>query len=405
MRSRFRKRRLLGPIGLIGLVVYIGWLGGPYLRSVILRDAAVTSWINPTAAPITGFVGPRPLYPGERVGADGQIAVIEDPLADRTALARAGADLGRAKERRQALEARAKLRQSTVDAREALAEDYAEAFKQDLSTRIKAASGNLSLTKQRLGLELVQADRMAKLAATGHGSQAAADAESQQVVELEKALTGLQAEFDRSSARLNAAQRGTFLLDDGTDGAVAARSLEEARLALNQANLDLALVDVDIDLDRKVFKAAQEAYEKARSTSVTAPPGALVWSLITGPGSAVQPGNPVATWVDCSVMMVDAPVSDVELALLPKSARADVVLEGERRVRHGTVLLTRGAAATIGQADLAAIAKGRSAGVGQVLIKLDPSPEDIEACPIGRAAYVDFPGIGLLDVIWARLRL
>jgi multidrug resistance efflux pump len=285
-----------------------------------------------------------------------------------------------------------------------LAEAYAEAFKQDLSTRIKAASSNLSLTKQRLGLERMQADRMAKLAASGHGSQAAADAETQQVVELQKTLTGLQAEFDRSSERLSAAERGTFLLDDGTDGAVAARSAEEARLALNQTNLDLALADVDVDLARKVYKAAQEAYGKARSASVTAPPRALVWSLITGPGSAVQPGNPVATWVDCSVMMIDAPVSDVELALLPKDARADIVLEGERRVRHGTVLLTRGAAATIGQADLAALAKGRSAGIGQALIKLDPSPEDIAACPIGRAAYVDFPGIGLIDVIWARLR-
>ena len=408
MRFRFGSRgslRLIGLLGLIGLAVYAAWLGGPYFRSVILRDAAVTSWINPTAAPIGGFVGPHPLYPGQRVGADGQIAAIVYPMADRSAVARAQADLGRAKERRQALEVRAKLRQSTVDVREASAESYAEAFKEDLSTRIQAASGNLLLAKQRLGLERVQADRMAKLAASGHGSQAAADAETQQVVELEKTLTGFQAELDRSSKRLSAAERGTFLLDDGTDGAVAVRSLEEARLALNQANLDLALVEIDIDLARKVFQAAQEAYENARSASVTAPPGALVWSLITGPGSAVQPGNPVATWVDCSVMMVDAPVSDVELALLPKDARADVVLEGERRVRHGTVLITRGAAATIGQADLAALAKGRSAGIGQALIKLDPSPEDIEVCPIGRAAYVDFPGIGLLDVIWARLRL
>src|SRR5262249_42647412 len=240
---------------------------------------------------------------------------------------------------------------------------------------------------------------------SGTGSKAAADAATQQVVEAQKNVTGLQAELDRSSERLSAAERGTFLLDDGTDGAVAARSVEEARLALNQANLDLAIADVDIDLARKVYKAAQQAYEKARTASVTAPAGVLVWSLITGPGAAVQPGNPVATWVDCSVMMVDAPVSDVELALLPKSARADIVLEGERRLRHGTVLLTRGAAATIGQADLAALAKGRRAGVGQALIKLDPSPEDIEACPIGRAAYVDFPGIGFIDVIWARLRL
>jgi hypothetical protein len=123
------------------------------------------------------------------------------------------------------------------------------------------------------------------------------------------------------------------------------------------------------------------------------------------PGTAVQPGNPVASWVDCAVLMVDAPVSDVELALLTKGAAAEVVLEGENRTRHGTVLLTRGAAATIGQADLAALAKGRRPGIGQALIKLDSSPADIEACPIGHVAYVDFPGVGLLDIMRARLRL
>lgn len=52
-----------------------------------------------------------------------------------------------------------------------------------------------------------------------------------------------------------------------------------------------------------------------------------------------------------------------------------------------------------------ALAKGHQAGVGQALIKLDASPADIVACPIGHAAYVDFPGVGLLDVMRARLRL
>jgi multidrug resistance efflux pump len=405
MRFRLGKRRSLGLIGLVGLLLYVGWLGGPYLRSVILRDAAVTSWINPTTAPIAGYIGAHPLYPGDRVGADGVIAVIADARADRSALARAEADLSRAKERRQALEQLVALRQSTVQAREVLAKDYAEAFKHDLDMRITAASASLSLTKQRLGLERVHATRLAQLAAKGHGSQAAADAETQLVVELEKTMTTLQSDLDRSTQRRSAAEGGTFLLDDGTDAAVAGRSLEEARFALNQAKLDLGLAQVDVELARKILGAAQVAYEKALSTPISIPPGALVWSLIIAPGDAVQPGAPVASWIDCSVLMVDAPVSDVELALLPKGAKAEVLFEGEARVRRGTVMLTRGAAATVGRADLAAIAKGRDPGVGQALIKLDASPEDIAACPIGQAAYVDFPGIGLIDVLRARLRL
>lgn len=119
----------------------------------------------------------------------------------------------------------------------------------------------------------------------------------------------------------------------------------------------------------------------------------------------MQPGTPVISWIDCSIMLVDVPVSDVELALLSRGAPADVVIEGEREVRRGSVLFERGAAATMGATDLAAVAKGRTPGVGQVLVKIDPLPADIETCPIGRAAYVDFPGIGVLDIVRARLRL
>src|SRR6185437_10595226 len=134
MQFRLGRQRWLGLVGLAGLLAYIGWMGGPYLRSVILRDAAVTSWINPTTSPVAGYVGPHLLYAGDRVGADGVIAVIADPLADRSALARAEADLDRAQVRRQALEQLVAVRESTVEARLALAKDYAEALSMILTS-------------------------------------------------------------------------------------------------------------------------------------------------------------------------------------------------------------------------------------------------------------------------------
>ena len=204
---RLNRQRSAGLIALAALIIYIGWIGGPYLRSVILRDAAVTSWINPAPAPIVGYVGPRPLYPGERVGAEGRIAVIEDPLADRSALARAEADVKRAEQRLKAAEQLVLLRQSTVDARTTVAHAYAATFTQDLDTRIKAASGSLSATSERLALERRQSDRLAKLAASGHGSQSAADAEAQLVLDLQKTVAGLQSELDRSTARRSGAAR------------------------------------------------------------------------------------------------------------------------------------------------------------------------------------------------------
>jgi hypothetical protein len=119
----------------------------------------------------------------------------------------------------------------------------------------------------------------------------------------------------------------------------------------------------------------------------------------------VRAGDPVAEWLDCSVLMVDVPVADAEVPLIRPGMPAEVVLEGEPVTRTASVLLTRGSASTLGRDDLAALAKGRREGVAQVLLELPHQPGEFQDCPVGRAAYVDFPDIGLIDVVRARLRL
>ena len=262
---------------------------------------------------------------------------------------RAEAALLLAQDQLQALEKRAATLQRRVESRGALADAYATAFKLDLDTRIVAATGRLDYIKRQMALQTAQNARIAKLAADGHASRAAADAEAQVVADMQRTLIELQGELDRSNLRRRAADQGTLLLDDGTDAAIAARRLDNARLDLTQTETAILSAKVDVDSARNILAAARALYEKMRRAEVLAPPGAMVWSLLTAPGSAVEPGSPVASWIDCSIMLVDVPASDVELALLRKGAAANVVLEGEERVRRGTVALTRGAAATIGQ--------------------------------------------------------
>ncbi|MGH6825668.1 HlyD family efflux transporter periplasmic adaptor subunit [Methyloceanibacter sp.] len=288
MAQGWGSRRLWTFVGLAALLGYVAWIGAPYLRSVVVRDAAVTTWINTTAAPIDGFLGSKPLHVGDSVGKGGLIATIENPLQDATPVVRAEADLNKAK---------------------------------------------------------------------------------QHVRGLQELMTGLEA-------------------------AAAAR-----------AAMELADAKVEAESAEKILASVKSAYETAKFQPVKAPPDAYVWSLIAASGDFVRAGSPVATWVDCSFMLVDVPVSDVELALLRTDAPARIVLEGDPKVRDGKVYLTRGAAATIGADDLAALAKGRHAGIGQVLVQFEPSAADIWECPIGAAAYVDFPDIGILDILRARLRL
>src|SRR5215510_6446663 len=96
-------------LGLGALLAYAGWIGGPYLQSIILRDAAVTTWISVATAPIRGTVAAAPLQPGQRVGADGRLLRIDNPILDGTPLATAEADVVAAGSRVTAANARVAL--------------------------------------------------------------------------------------------------------------------------------------------------------------------------------------------------------------------------------------------------------------------------------------------------------
>jgi hypothetical protein len=98
-------------------------------------------------------------------------------------------------------------------------------------------------------------------------------------------------------------------------------------------------------------------------------------------------------------------VSDIEVALLRPGMPAEVVLEGEHQPRQASILLIRGSAGTLDLDDLAALANGRSTGRGQVLLRLEPTPDDIATCPIGLSAFVEFPQVDIIDMLRARVRL
>jgi multidrug resistance efflux pump len=401
----FESPRLVAGLGLAVLLVYLVWIGGPYLRSIIVRDAAVTTWINIVRAPIDGYLDTNPLRPGARVESDGRIASLDNPLADATPLiqARAARDAAMARfENRKTVVV--ELERVVTD-RKQLVSDYAGTFRRQLAAKIDGAHKIVAFLSNRVDLERAQADRMAKLAKSGAGSQSAWEAAESLVIEHQRLLTETETALAQDQVRLDSAAQGIFLLDDGAEGATAQRSLETALLDLERAKGDLAVAEAEAAAAQKVADATDDTHRKQSAATVSAPPDTIVWSLIEAPGGDVRAGTPVASWIDCRILLVDVPVSDIEVALLNIGARAEVVLEGERTTHHGTVLLLRGSASTLGADDLAAIAKGRHPGIAQAIVGLPKDPAEVAACPIGHAAHVDFPDMGLIQVIMARLRL
>ena len=176
MKWLLESPRLVAGLGLAVLLAYLVWIGGPYLRSIIVRDAAVTTWINIVRAPIDGNLDANPLRPGARVGADGRIASLDNPLADTTPLAQAHAARDAAMARVESRKAVVAELDRVVADRKQLAADYADTFRRQLEAKIDGSRQIVAFLSNRVDLERSQADRMALLAKNGAGSRAAWDA-------------------------------------------------------------------------------------------------------------------------------------------------------------------------------------------------------------------------------------
>ena len=404
-RRRLRLVRLgAGAVAALALLA-AGWQLAPYLRSTVVRDSAVTSWIHLAASPIIGQVDSRLPKAGDRIGADGRILTIRNAHSDPSAAEHAAAEVTRAaaivEELRRYVDS---LRQLDAAWR-ARTVEHARAFKRQLDVALTSARLELEQVNQRLALARAERDRKQRLVKSGNASLSAVEESQALVAELEL----LRVERERSIAELQvraeAAEQGVYVTADGTDPGWADRSRDELQRDLARGESNLAESEAKLAEAQRAASIAAAALEQTTVATVTGPPDSLIWSVVVGASTAVATGSPLVEWLDCSVMLVDVPVSDIMVALLRPDMRADVVLEGENEMRRARILLTRGAAGALGRDDLAAVAKGQAAGRGQVLLQLEPTPADIARCPIGLSAFVDFPEVSALDMLRARLRL
>jgi HlyD family secretion protein len=400
-----RSGRWIYLVGLLGFLAYAGWIMGPYLRSIIVRDATVTTWLNLSASPIEGTVEWRPIAIGRRVDGDGVILQVENHHLSRHGLeeheVRVGLARGRVQELEYFLTEIEQLDQERAD----LKAQYANTFRAQLDAEIASLERKITVYTSRLEVMRKIAARKVTLASKGLVSDIVADEDAVRVSTLEFDLAELQEHLDQARVRRKAADEGVFIDANGEDPAWVRGSRMELKLEKKRARLELRQAQAELSLAEADVKDAKTDIERLSKATVRVPPGSILWSEPVATGATVESGQTVAEWLDCAVLMIDVPVADAEVPLIKPGMEADVVLEGETETRRAKVLVTRGSASTLGRNDLAAVAKGRREGVAQVLLDFSHEHEGFEECPVGRAAYVHFDDVGLIDVIRARLRL
>jgi multidrug resistance efflux pump len=285
----------------------------------------------------------------------------------------------------------------------ARAQEHADVFKENLEIEIDGVRRELSSINDQLDLAHAEARRKSTLLKEGTGAASAVDQAMAEVRELERVRSELEKEVASAQQRRRAVENGVFITSSGDDPDWAYDNRESMRLEIEHAKRAMADMRIRLIEAHANGELARALLKRRSVAEVTVPPGSLVWSVFIDADATVAAGQPLLEWIDCRVLFVDVPVSDMELALLQQGTMAEVILEGEKQVRKGIVILVRGSASTLDRADLVAVTNDRTGSDGQVLLSIDLS--DLPGCPVSRKASVEFPESSLLGMLRSRLRL
>jgi hypothetical protein len=365
----------------------------------------VTAWNNVATAPIRGRTPAKLPLPGAEVGPDGVILEITNDLLDPGGVKVAEANLAGAQSRLAAAKAYLEGVQEIDNDRRALRGLHAANYRADLEAEIGVMQAKVALRKTKVAAATQVAERTKSVSDSGYRSKDYRDEAAIRLAEAEADLAADRMVLEQLQRRRVAADQGIFIASDGSSLNWANDGRQDAKTEIKRARFAFEQAQAAMDEAGHMLGAAREAFRLQSKAAVRAPAGATIRSTIVGADASVEIGSAVATWIDCRELYVDAPVSDAALPLIALDSEAEVIVEGESRWRKARVTSIRGGAETIGPADIAAVAKGRGRGDGQVLLRLEAPPGDFHGCPVGLAAYVHFPTAALFAVPMARLGL
>ncbi|MFT5372644.1 MAG: multidrug resistance efflux pump [Lysobacterales bacterium] len=405
MKALFQKKAYL--YGIIGFLIYFTWIMGPYIRSVIVRDAAVTSWSRLAIAPIDGVITSELPMVNSIVGEGGFLFTIQNEFlfAENAAVREATLRLDLAEIRVHELKLQIEELSALEKTRTQMKSAYARVFEAELDSEIENLAHSIEIVSNRIVILQRLVDRQEQLADKKALSQSTLDETRLRISDLLQEQADFSAQLEFAILRRDSARQGVYVTSEGNDPDWVRKSQLALQIETYNSRHHLREAEIELIDARALLESEQAVLDRLAKADVKASAGSYIERVETVSGATVRAGETVIEWVECDLLLVDVPVSDAEVALLKPGMEAKVVLEGESHNRTGKVLLTRGSSAVIGRESLAAVAKGRSSGEAQVLVDLDDASTQAETCPVGRAAFVEFPGVGVLSVILARLRL
>jgi len=371
-----------------------------YLQTFIVRNAVVTAYRYEVRAAIDGVVEILDARPGEIPG-NGPVLVLRNRRVTAADLEALEAQHREMKKYHAFLLGELSTLETRLNESQELLWDYRALLEKDLDQTLAI----LAARQEGEAARLTEADqirtRAARLLKTSTVAQADIDRAEADFLEARARFNATGLERHQMEHRRQMLQQDLFL-SDFSDGILKAQDLtNDLQMEILHAKRRIQTTETKLAQDAATLAALhQDMTQKLTTAIVELPDSAVIWDVDVRTGMEVTKGDRMLSYIDRSRLLVDVAVDDATIALIHPGHRVRIRLFGSNRSINGKVIQVMGSGSNWPDHRFAAGPKDKSVRDGRVLVRIDDgqlSGDTRRFCGVGRTAYAEFEGIGLIE--------
>ncbi|NDV28179.1 HlyD family secretion protein [Desulfovibrio sp. JC010] len=348
-----------------------------YMQRFVVRNGVVTAYRYDVRAPIDGVVDAISIVPGMvsqggpvlRIGnrrTSGQYETLEKELLA--------------------------LEESLVVSRRKL-DGYMDRLIRDIDQSLAILSARIKGEKAALKEAKHRRDRIAKLVKASVATSEDEDKAESEFLKADAKVKSTKLEIGQLKHRRGMLSQG-MLPNDLSDGAL------QVQKRINDLEQNILACKRRMSETENAGGADDVLNTRHTRAAVTLPETAVVWEMDVQDGMEVTKGDRLLSYIDRSRLMVEVAVDDATLELIVPGQPVKIRLYGRTDFIEGKVSRVMGSGGIWHSNLFAAGIKDRSARDGRVLVLIDDPLlyKRVEKfCGVGRTAYAEFEGIGLME--------
>ena len=373
----------------------------PHARSLVVRNAVITAYLSDLRAPISGEVEAINLRPGSMPAPGVPAMILRNDRVDGSRVARLQVQRNAAERQVAGLRENLDATRTILAERQAQLESYVQAVYLEVNKQLRQAQDEARALKVVLKSASASLERARSLSGDDLLSLSELEASEADYEEALSRFSANQLEIERLSQQLVEIGQGVFQVTVPDGVLLTQQMTQQLVLEVIQLERQFHQGETEWRVAEAEYQKAAAALQHASVAEIQLRPTATVWNIYASLGAWVTEGTPLMSVVDCSNLLVDIAIDDATLEMIKPDQKVKLRLFGTLKYLTAKVVLVRGSGGLGDTPVLAAKVQHRGKREGRVLAKLDESRLTVmpqESCAIGRIAYAEFEGIGLLQI-------